>query len=105
MLKCFHVKKSFTFKAKIWEWSSKANWYFVSLPKDVSEEIGLLFADYKRGWDSHPVNVKVGGSIWNTSIFPDRETKAFILPLKAAVRKAEEIGRGDEIEVDIEVRS
>lgn len=41
--------------------------------------------------------------MWNTSIFPQRESGGFILPVKAAVRKAEGIGEGDEVTVELRI--
>ena len=54
-----------------------------------------------RGFDSVRVVATVGGTTWSTSIFPVGDTYA--LPLKKAVLKAESIGEGDEIEVDLDV--
>jgi hypothetical protein len=36
------------------------------------------------------VQVTVGGSKWTTSIFPDSVRGSYVLPIKRAVRKAED---------------
>ncbi|BDZ64278.1 DUF1905 domain-containing protein [Agromyces mangrovi Wang et al. 2018] len=92
-----------TFRAEVWQWDARTEegWYFVTLPVGPSEEI----ADRPRpprGFGSVKVRVRVGGSTWSTSIFPDSKAGAYVLPLKKAVRKAEGIELGDEVEVELE---
>ena len=88
------------FTAEIYEWSARRNWFFVDVPPEPSADI----ADQPRmprGFDSVRVTATVGRTTWTTSIFPGGGTYA--LPLKRAVLKAEAIGLGDEIEVDLDV--
>ena len=40
---------------------------------------------------------------WRTSVFRDSESGCFVLPMKRAVREANAVGPGDEIEVALEV--
>lgn len=93
----------YTFEAKVWLWSGDAPWHFVTLPKDMAEHITKMFGDQKRGWGSLPVVVTIGSSVWNTSIFPDKPSASFVLPLKAAVRKKENISVNQTIKVMIEL--
>lgn len=77
---------------------------FVTLPLELSEEIrevGAL-AGPPRGFGSLPVEVRVGGSVWRTSVFPDRNTRCYVLPVKAAVRKAEDLEVEDRIAVSLQ---
>ena len=88
------------FTASIYEWTARRNWFFVDVPPEPSADI----ADQPRmprGFDSVRVTATVGATTWNTSNFPGGGTYA--LPLKAAVLKAEGIGLGDEITVDLDV--
>ena len=55
-----------------------------------------------RGWGSLKVVATIGTSRWNTSVFPSKET-GWMLPIKAAVRKAEGLGVGDAVEVQLEL--
>src|SRR5688572_28510801 len=66
---------------------SIAGWHFLSLPQKQSEEIKKTFAPLKRGWGSLPVHVTIGTTHWSTSIFPDKKSGTYLLPLKADVRK------------------
>jgi hypothetical protein len=45
-----------------------------------------------------------GGTSWKTSIFPDKKTGTYLLPLRASVRKREKIAAGDKIAFSVEVR-
>lgn len=93
----------YEFEAKVWLWPGDAAWHFVSLPKDLSEYIIKMFGDRKRGWGSFPVIVTIGATSWNTSIFPDKKEATYVLPLKAIVRKKENISVDQTIKVMIEL--
>lgn len=80
-----------------------AAWFFIFVPKDTSLDIKKGFGDRSRGWGSLPVEVTVGETIWRTSIFYDRKEEKFMLPLKASVRKAENIIEGKRITISIEI--
>ena len=45
-----------------------------------------------------------GKTTWKTSIFPDKKSGTYLLPLKADVRRREGIGAGDRITSSLEVR-
>ena len=84
-----NMKKVFNFKTKLWIYpSEKAAWHFLTIPKKESSIIKKSFGANSRGWGSLPVVVKIGKITWNTSIFPDRRSGTYILPVKAAIRKA-----------------
>lgn len=92
------------FSSKVWKYNgAKACWYFVSLSEDDSLQIKYHNIFRLRGWGSLPVIVKIGKTEWKTSIFPDSKKGCYILPIKAAIRKAENIAESDEIEVDLKV--
>ena len=94
---------SFQFTAEVWRWESeKASWFFATLPLETAEQIRFFFP-LRRGFGSIPVQVQIGASRWRTSIFPDKKSGSFILPLKASVRKAENFGEGDSISVEVTV--
>jgi hypothetical protein len=94
----------YTIKAKVWLYPGMAGWHFVSIPQDISEDIKSLFGDRKRGWGSLPVLVTADKTTWNTSIFPDKKSGEYLLPLKAGVRKREGISAGSSITFLLEIR-
>ena len=52
-----------------------------------------------RGFGSIPVEVSIGGSVWQTLLFPDKAAGSFLLPIKRAIRDREGIKPGDVAEV------
>ena len=86
----------FQFEAAVWKWQGDgpATWRFVTLPFDLTDEIDELTTGRQGGFGSVRVEVTVGRTTWATSVFPSKEHKSFILPVKAAVRKAEGLADG-----------
>lgn len=90
-------------KAEVWLYAGdKAAWHFLSLPPDMSEGIRRLRGP-RVGWGSLRVAATVGGTTWRTSIFPDSRSGAFILPIKADVRRRENIAAGDRVTVNVDI--
>lgn len=81
------LKNKYTMRATVWLSPGLTSWHFVTLPKRQSAEIKEHFGVMHRGWGSLPVVVTIGKTSWRTSIFPDRKAGAYLLPLKAEVRK------------------
>lgn len=78
-------------RSKVWPYPGMAGWRFLTLPKKYGQEIKQKFGIRAKGWGSLPVSVTIGKTIWDTSIFPDKKSGSYVLPLKAKVRKAEGI--------------
>lgn len=93
------------FEAELWMWDARRgdSWTFVSLPAEASEEIRDLAGGVRRGFGSLRVRVTVGGSKWQTSIFPDSARGCYVLPVKRAVRTAEGLDVGDVASVTVEL--
>ena len=98
-------KNHYKMRAKVWLYPGMAGWHFVTLPKKQSAEINVRFDLMKRGWGSLPVIVTIGETSWKTSIFPDKKAGAYLLPLKACVRKKEGITEGDTVTFFVEIRT
>lgn len=92
-------------KVKVWLYPGMSGWHFVTVPKKQSREITWRFGAMGRGWGSLPVLVTVGNTSWKTSIFPDKKAGAYLLPLKAEVRKKENITAGKTITVVVDIRA
>lgn len=93
------------FDAELWIWDARRgdSWTFVTLPVEASEEIRDLTDGPRRGFGSVRVRATIGGSTWATSIFPDSARKAYVLPVKRAIRKAEGLDEGDVATVRVEI--
>jgi hypothetical protein len=94
----------YKFKSNVWLYPGMAGWHFSSVPQDISDDIKHLFGDKKRGWGSLPVIATIGKTSWNTSIFPDKNSGGYLLPLKADVRKKEGIVADSTISLLLEIR-
>jgi len=84
----------FEFSAKAYQYSSSAEmsgWTFVSLPKEMSIEIRDIFKWLEEGWGRMKVTAKIGDSEWQTAIWFDTKQDTYLLPLKAVIRKKENI--------------
>src|SRR5689334_12575822 len=94
----------YDFESEVWLYAAaKTAWHFVSLPAEFSEGIRGLRGPKAPGWGSLRVTATIGGTTWRTSIFPDTTSGAFILPLKAEVRRREGVGAGDRVKVSVEI--
>ena len=97
----------FTYRlcAKVWLYPGPGGWHFVTFPNQQSAEIKARFDSIKRGWGSLRVVATIGKTTWETSIFPDRQSDAYLLPLKADVRTREGVGVGDAISFTVEIKT
>lgn len=81
-----------------------AAWRFLGLPTKEAKEIKENYGKSAKGWGSLPVTVTIGKTTWDTSIFPDKKSGTYLLPLKGQVRKAEDIGDTDTVTFTLRVR-
>ena len=93
----------YVFKARMWLYPGKAGWRFVTLPVKISQGIRKLTAGATRGFGSVRVVATIGSTSWKTSIFPDTKRNAFLLPVKADVRKREAVKNDVTVEIAIEL--
>ncbi|ATX81140.1 protein of unknown function (DUF1905) [Mariprofundus ferrinatatus] len=89
--------------AALWLYQGKAAWHFLTLPKAESDEIRFFSRDKRSAWGSLRVTATIGDTTWNTSLFPDSKLGAYVLPVKAEVRRRENIGAGDMVTVALEI--
>jgi len=82
---------AYKLRARVWVYPGMAAWRFIGIPKKEGLEIKKKYGAHARGWGSIPVSVTVGNTSWQTSIFPDKKSGSYLLPLKAKIRKAEKI--------------
>jgi hypothetical protein len=93
----------FDFTAELWLHDAMPGaWYFITLPLDAADE--LRATQERRGFGSVRVHAAIGDSTWDTSVFPDTKTGSFVLPVRAAVRRRQEIDQGDQVTVSITTR-
>ena len=90
------------FNGKIWFWRGPAPWYFVTFPEEQGRELKAISGFVTYGWGVIPVHVRIGKTEFQTSLFP--KDGSYIVPIKASVRKAENLEEGDNVTVQLEVR-
>ncbi len=95
---------TYRLRSKVWLYPGMTGWHFVSINKKKTELIKKEHGSNARGFGSLPVTVTIGKTFWNTSIFPDRRSGTYLLPLKAQVRKKEDIYADDTISFSIAIR-
>lgn len=84
------------FDGEIIEWRGPAPFYFVDIDPDLSAEI----KDAARGleyWGQVAVEARIGATHFTTALFP--KDGRYLLPVKAAVQRAEDVGEGDVVQV------
>lgn len=98
-----------THTGPLWRWTggSGGSWHFLTIDGAAGEALRgtALMRRMERtigGFGSLKVTARIGDSVFRTSLFPSREL-GWLLPVKAAVRKAEGIAEGDFVEVLLEV--
>ena len=94
---------TFQFSAPLRQYPGADGWHFVSVPAEISDDITDLTVGIRRGFGSVRVAVTVGSTTWRTSIFPDRKTGTYMLPMKKAVRTAEHLLTGADVEAQLEL--
>lgn len=88
----------FKFTTKPWQYTGPGGWHFVSLPVEMAKEIREALRSEEEGWGRLKATAKIGSSEWNTAIWFDTKKNTYLLPLKAEIRKKENISTGKEVE-------
>lgn len=90
------------FNGNIWFWKGPAPWFFVTVPPAEVHELKAIAGMVTYGWGMIPVTARIGGTAWQTSLFP--KNGSYIVPIKAHVRTAEQLKEGDNVTLRLEVR-
>lgn len=90
-------------EAQVWVYPGAGGWRFVTLPKSLSKQIGSVAPRRRPAFGSVRVIATIGMTTWKTSLFPDAKTDAFLLPIKAGVRKRENVEDGGVVKVTVEL--
>ena len=92
----------YAFSAKLWRSGTGAGWFFLTLPADQTMPIKARALGHMKSFGSLRVTALIGETKWNTSIFFDTKVGAFLLPVKADIRRKEGLGLGDTVTCSIE---
>ncbi|MBV9822345.1 MAG: DUF1905 domain-containing protein [Actinobacteria bacterium] len=91
------------FSGELWFWRGPSPWHFVSVPDDRCGELEAAAPVVSYGWGMIPVTARIGGTSWPTSLWP--KDGRYLVPVKAWVRKAEQLELGDTVTVRLALGS
>jgi hypothetical protein len=91
------------FSAELWYWRGPAPFHFITVPEEACAGLRAVSAVVSYGWGMIPVNVRIGETDFETSLFP--KDGGYIVPIKDAVRHGEGLAKGDTVTVNLAIRS
>jgi hypothetical protein len=86
---------------EVFTWRGPAPFYFLGVGEDEADRIEEVARAVTYGWGMVPVRARLGATTWTTSLWP--KDGAYVLPLKAGVRRAEGVAEGDRVTARIAV--
>jgi len=89
------------FSGKIIYWRGPAPFYFVAVPEEESDGIKAISNLVTYGWGVIPVQVQIGNTVWNTSLFP--KDGLYLVPINVSVRKVEKLEEGDIVTMQLKI--
>jgi hypothetical protein len=92
---------SYSFRAELWLYPGEAGWHFITLPREVAEELRDDSAPFAKAFGSVKVTACIAGQRWSTSVVPDAASGSYLLPVKKAVRTAAGLAAGDAADVEL----
>jgi len=102
------VTETLTHTGTLWRWSGGTNgtWHFLTIDGAAGEALSAtaLMRRMERtigGFGSLKVRAAIGDSRFATSVFPSK-SQGWMLPVKASVRRAEDLAEGDSVTVMLE---
>ncbi|WP_033073157.1 DUF1905 domain-containing protein [Sphingopyxis sp. MWB1] len=101
--------EDFTVTTRLWRWQSASGpgaWFFLTIDGEAADNIRMAalsgqWLEKRRGFGSAKVQACIGATRWSTSLFPHKQSGGWLLPVKAAVRKAEGLAEGAAVTVTV----
>jgi hypothetical protein len=87
------------FSGEIVYWRGPSPYHFVKVPPGAAREIAEVADLVTYGWGAIPATVRVGETMWATSLFP--RDGGYLLPVRDSVRRAESVDLGDMVDVHL----
>jgi hypothetical protein len=89
------------FSGIIWYWRGPAPHHFVTVPEELCSLLKSTSSLVSYGWGMIPVRAQIGKTVFKTSLFP--KNGSYIVPIKADVRRLEQLSEDDEVFLALEV--
>lgn len=103
------MSERLTHTGPLWRWTggNGGSWHFLSIDGAAGEALSAtaLMRRMERtigGFGSLKVRATIGDTAFATSVFPSKSA-GWLLPVKAAVRRAEDLAEGDAVTVVLEI--
>lgn len=87
------------FSGEIIHWRGPSPFHFVVVPDEPSAAIESVKSLVTYGWGAIPVTARIGDTNFTTSLFPKGES--YLVPVKDAVRTAQQLSLGDVVTVTL----
>ena len=87
---------------QVWQWragEAPGGWFFLTVEGQAAAEVRYAALGRTGGFGSVRVIARIGDTEWRTSLFPDRKSGGYVLPLKAEVRRREGVEAGRDVRV------
>lgn len=89
------------FEAEVFQWRGPAPYFFVATPANVDHFLHAHLGELTYGWGGIPAQVLIGATEVTTSLMP--KDGVYLVPLKVALRRAEDVDDGDIVRVHLKV--
>jgi len=90
-----------TVSGELWYWRGPSPFHFITVDDEAAEMLHAVANAVTYGWGMIPVEARVGDTVWATSLFPKEGT--YLVPVKSAVRRSEQLAVGDVVTVALTV--
>jgi hypothetical protein len=87
------------FDGELIHWRGPSPFHFITVPDEPSAAIESVKSLVTYGWGAIPVQARIGDTDFTTSLFPKGEI--YLVPVKDAVRRAEQLSLGDVVTVTL----
>lgn len=89
------------FSGPMWFWRGPSPYHFVTVPEAASAAIASAASLVTYGWGMIPVRGRIGETDFRTSLWP--KDGGYIVPIKNAVRFAEQLELDDRVGIVLEI--
>ena len=94
-------KECCEFDAEVFQWRGPAPYFFVETPPDLDAFLHDHLRELTYGWGVIPALVRIGQTEVTTSLIPRDDV--YLVPLKVALRRPENVDDGDVVHVRVSV--
>lgn len=88
-----------TVTGEVWYWRGPAPFHFLRISGEDADDLRSIAHEVTYGWGMIPVTAVLAGTRWTTSLFP--KDGGYLIPLKDAVRAAENVEEGSAVTVSL----